>query len=705
MSIILCCASVSIADPLTDPITPGLPSLSTTINTDLSQPVQNEGPGGNSADVYGPMPQEQAQTTEPPFTFSFEDNCVIDFPDLSAPGDTITIDCVITSANWDPIGVKAQFGPGEQVYLAPVTENPKHWQGAFTYPRLLPEGDYTMSLKVLATSQNIAEKPLTFQIKNKIAQIIITGNALVSESRVQEELRVTAGEYFTPLKAESDIKRIYATGLFQAATVNAVKDDAGGLSIIYTLQENPVIDEIDITGNSVFVDYTIINKMQTRPGTLLDNEKLRADIRMIEDLYHENEYILAKVKEVQRPSPSDKKKVLTIVISEIKINSVTVKGNKNTKDFTILREMEMKPGLVFDRDMLQTDLRNVFNLNYFKNVYPEVKPSLLDEDLVDIIVNVDEKKTNSVNFGGGYGQLDGWFGFVDLFLDNLWGEARSVLLKAQFGELRTTYQLRYTDPWALPDHTAFTGKIWSSYGYSYLSSYIEQRNGWDIEFSRPLSRHVRGAIHTLYEDVVYPGNDFSDESRRGVGASIGYDTRDYIQNPTQGEHHVLRVDKYLTWFGGTIDNWKYGLTLEKFFPLEKPVKKFDPENRVKQVLATRLLFDIAQGDVPETEEYYVGSDNTIRGYSRLYARGRQRWVGNLEYRYLFNEIFQGVIFYDIGWAGYTSSDFENPQRQTTGKGVGLRINTPLGPIRLDWGWKEEALFQDGYLHFSIGHAF
>ncbi|MEK7500446.1 MAG: POTRA domain-containing protein, partial [Patescibacteria group bacterium] len=396
---------------------------------------------------------------------------------------------------------------------------------------------------------------------------------------LQEQVILKPGEYFNPIKAQSDLSRFYNTGVINSATYNVVRDSSGDIKVQYIIEENPVIESIEITGNSVFIDYTLTSRMETKVGEILDNEKLRRDIKMIETLYHDNEYIMARVKEVDRPNTSDKKKVLSIIISEVRVGQISIKGNKNTKDFTILREMEMKPGLVFDRDMLQSDLRNVYNLNYFKTVYPDVKPSLLNEEDIDIVLNVEEKKTNSINFGGGYGQLDGWFGFIDLFLDNLWGEGQSALLKAQMGQLRNTYQLRYTNPWAFPDHTAFTGKIWSTYGYSYLGNYIEQRGGWDLGLSKPLSRHVQGSVHVIYEDVSFPGGyeqdgkQISPEYRRGVGGALAYDTRDYIMNPTQGDYHVFRLDKLATWFGGTVDSWKYGVSFEKFFPLEKIDKK------------------------------------------------------------------------------------------------------------------------------------
>jgi outer membrane protein insertion porin family len=83
----------------------------------------------------------------------------------------------------------------------------------------------------------------------------------------------------------------------------------------------------------------------------------------------------------------------------------------------------------------------------------------------------------------------------------------------------------------------------------------------------------------------------------------------------------------------------------------------------------------------------------------------------MEYRYTFNDIFQGVIFYDFGsaWgevingeAGGGGPDFS---QFLSGRGFGLRLNTPLGPIRLDYGIGDSRSFGEGLVHFSIGQAF
>ncbi|MFC1767007.1 BamA/TamA family outer membrane protein, partial [Candidatus Margulisiibacteriota bacterium] len=104
-----------------------------------------------------------------------------------------------------------------------------------------------------------------------------------------------------------------------------------------------------------------------------------------------------------------------------------------------------------------------------------------------------------------------------------------------------------------------------------------------------------------------------------------------------------------------------------------------------------------------------GGANSVRGYYPSQAHtGVRKLILNAEYRYFFNETFQGVLFYDLGNAWGTvddpggGPDFANFM---SGRGFGLRLTTPLGPIRLDYGVGASNSFGEGVIHFSIGQAF
>ena len=108
-----------------------------------------------------------------------------------------------------------------------------------------------------------------------------------------------------------------------------------------------------------------------------------------------------------------------------------------------------------------------------------------------------------------------------------------------------------------------------------------------------------------------------------------------------------------------------------------------------------------EGDIEESEEYYVGGPNTVRGYRAFpdsFGRGKHRLVTNVEYRLLFNDTFQALFFVDWGWA-QSLGDITNGH---IGKGFGFRVMSPLGPIRLDFGIDDENVMRT---HFNIGHVF
>ena len=113
---------------------------------------------------------------------------------------------------------------------------------------------------------------------------------------------------------------------------------------------------------------------------------------------------------------------------------------------------------------------------------------------------------------------------------------------------------------------------------------------------------------------------------------------------------------------------------------------------------------MGMGDVPVGELFWAGGANTIRGYYPAEAqRGRRKLIFNIEYRWNISDMFQAVAFYDCGsaWNGGwpTFSNF------LTGWGPGVRVTTPMGPIRLDWGIPAGRTFGEGIMHFSIGQAF
>lgn len=573
------------------------------------------------------------------------------------------------------------------------------WLGYLDIPATQLRGDYPLKLYIKDAASLNATETFTLTVDYPIAEILITGNALVSSSAIAAVIQQKPGEFYSALKADINRQRILELGYFARVTVNPLIS-GNRLSVVYTVSENPVIRSVDIVGSIEFSKAELLKNVALQPGEILANRQLQKDVVALNEYYKNKDYMFARVVAVERPTSANDYQLL-FRVNEAKVRSIEIEGNTVTQKYVITREMDLKKGDIFNAGKLKEDLRRIYNLNYFSNIEPDVQ---FDEqtDAVDIKVKVEEKKTSSVNFGGGYGQLSGWFGFVDLFLDNIAGTAQSTLFKAQFGQKYTSYQFRYFNPWMWDNKTSLSVKLWSTYGTNYLTGERQTRYGFSPTIGFQRSLYVQENYGFRYENV----NNIDDKEKsyldRALVYSIAYDDRDQWMNPTKGKYDVFSMDHSSKFLGGSINASRYSVQFNRFYSFIE-----------KQVFAARFMYNYQVGDIFASEQYYVGSDDTVRGYKDgIFAKGTQRAIFNFEYRYIFTDMFVGILFYDIGQAINKiddSLDDDNGFVQHRGwgssQGFGIRLITPMGPIRLDYGWPQYKEFADGYISFNMGQVF
>ena len=124
------------------------------------------------------------------------------------------------------------------------------------------------------------------------------------------------------------------------------------------------------------------------------------------------------------------------------------------------------------------------------------------------------------------------------------------------------------------------------------------------------------------------------------------------------------------------------------------------EVKANQTIGLRLGYGTSVGQVPIHEQYEVGGSETVRGYGYREFTGTGMVYGNVEYRYRVNDTVQAVAFADVGDA-WTDGKLIKLSDLKTGLGVGVRIMTPIGVIRLDYGMGREG----GHTYFSLGQTF
>ena len=124
--------------------------------------------------------------------------------------------------------------------------------------------------------------------------------------------------------------------------------------------------------------------------------------------------------------------------------------------------------------------------------------------------------------------------------------------------------------------------------------------------------------------------------------------------------------------------------------------------------------------VPIYEKFYAGGQNTIRGYkerrvgprdsgSNEPSGGEAIMVANAEVTFpVYEKVIKGAIFYDIGNVWEHTGDFMKVADFKAGAGIGVRVKTPVGPVRVDWGYPLSANYDKndaGEFYFSMSRGF
>lgn len=635
-----------------------------------------------------------------PEVLTTENSWDVDFPNSEqvGPGEKLKIQVEIKQAITGNASFVVNLNAKQKQDFKLVSANT--YQTEIFIPATLPLQEYHAEVTYYLDGKKIDTKTIFYEVARRLTEVVVTGNFHVTTTDVFNNILSQSGDFPNPVKLAADRQRLESLGYFESVETRLEQKDKA-YRLIFFLTENPIIQDIKIEGLSAFSKEKVLDAFNLKIGQIYVAQTLQQDLKTLTDLYEQDGYFLYKLIDFEPPSAANGN-VVSLKISEGRINQITLAGNDNTKDYVILREMKLKKGSVVNQNSLKNDLRKIFNLNYFANVEPQLKPSQVDSSEVDLEIRVTEKKTSTLSLGIGYSEFTGTTGLVDLFLDNLWGTGQSVLFKTQFGGLYNSFQFRYSTPWIGDDPTSFTGRLWSTDQRNYITYDREWRSGFGVTFGRFLGDNWRGSVSLGAENIHIADvasrngvlNNTHDYSTRTFGVGISYDTRDYNMNPHEGVFHSFNITKSLAILGGSVDYWILSPQANFFYPVMD-----------KHTLATRVMVDLGYGQLQESDEFFVGSDRTVRGYS-VFAQGRERYIANIEYRIELNEILQFVTFVDAGGAFNTiSPNFSNPSGFKIGKGLGLRINTPLGPIRLDLGWGDGSTGETSRLHFSIGQTF
>ena len=547
---------------------------------------------------------------------------------------------------------------------------------------------------------------LAEQIGKTIVEINFSGGTEATEPTARAALAMHVGDVVSEEGLTRDRDAIYATGYFYDLypTFEKVPE---GVVLTYNVLENPELKEVKIEGNTVESTEALMGLVTVKNGELLNSRVLQENVQAIQEKYRADGYILAKITDLNIAQDG----TLTIKISEGMLEGYKVKGNKKTKEHVILREMRQKVGEPFNANMARRSMQRVYNLGFFEDVNVKMNPGV-EPNAVIMELDVKEKRTGSFGIGAGYSSSDGMVGMVSVSDTNFRGMGDTISLSYEMSGDDTDargYTFMYRRPWLDKKETAGTLRLYNrTYEYddydengNHKESFMRKYAGGEFTLSRPMSEYSTNFVTLRNRQDKYVKHTESGNAGNRSGASAWIknnfgttrsitlehvtDTRDNIYEPMMGARASLSAE--FAGFGGDFSYQKYTLGDAHYLKAGRA-----------QVFVLRGQYGISKGTISEYSQFRVGGQDTIRGYREDQFRGTRMALLSAEYRFPIVSKVTGALFTDYG--GAWTSGFM-PENMHVSVGIGLGLNTPIGPLRLDYGRGS----QGGRVHFRVGGTF
>ncbi len=569
----------------------------------------------------------------------------------------------------------------------------------------------------------------------KMGRVTFAGNTVFTSKQLRDEITLAEGQRFDDFTFQQDLRKIiykykkkgYLDAKF-VAREGRVDLDRQQLDFNLVIDEGQLstIGQITFRGNSIFSDSTLLSYLKVKTGDAFNLLAINQTSLGIAALYAERGYIYAVVKDsvikTQDPKVSDVQFNI-LEGQQVMVGRITISGNRRVRTKVIEREMDLTPGEIFVPSKIYRNQQKVYGLGLFNEVRFEMIGLEEKRDTLELMLLVREDRTNWVGFNTGYQSPDRLQVGLEWGSGNVFGNLQKLTVRTDLSyglagvekgvraqhPYSNNYYVDYLEPYFLSLPLKASASVYYKNEKKYDDKFEDwlrlSRRGGEARVGRTLFQYLQTYLGYRYEFL---------EQRSSTTSSLfltaTFDNRDDIFNPRRGYNNNFRVDRAGSFLGGSNDFRKFLLESSLYLPWGS-----------RMVVAARAKGEMIAATgrtqtVPLAERLYLGGGSSLRGYGQdelsadSAAAENILLLGSMELRFRVVTIMGLSLdigaFGDAGniWPSTSSvewTDFRN------GLGLGLRLITPVGPVRLDYGLKtnERPALKNGLVYINLGHAF
>jgi len=587
-----------------------------------------------------------------------------------------------------------------------------------------------------------SQADIVFTIKEgkkiRVEKITFEGNKHFSDRKIKRAIETSEKGFFSFITSsgnlnETEVKNdtiriesLYKNNGFIDTKVSdpIINIDEKLISIHFKIDEGSQykIKNIDIIGDLILSKAKILKSLKSKKSDLYNRESIRNDILSISDIYSNKGFANVKVNPLVNRNDTDHTMTITYSIDKgqpVYFNRINISGNLKTRDKIIRREMKVKEQGLYSKEDISKSYRNLNRLDYFAGIDIEQQKTS-DENKMDLNVKVVEKQTGNLTLGGGFSNEDGAFFMGSIEERNLFGRGHNLKFAAKISTETVFYNISFEEPYIFDTKVSGGLDLYKKdFEYDF---YDKDALGFSLNLGYRILEDMRIGIQYNIENFeisnvetistnMTPGSFLTSS----IKPYIQYDSRDHFFFPTKGYRYKLSIEYAGEFLGGDIDYTKYFYETGIYFPLFW--KFIGSLNAEAGYLDDRTSSNINIDYIT----FYLGGMNSVRGFDKYDInanqpgdtkdRGGERFVQfNAELTFPFAEKYQvaGVFFYDRGDV-YRKTEKIDLADQFSSFGTGVRWNSPVGPLRLEYGWvldgKNVKSTWDGQFEFSVGASF